>query len=713
MSPLNFSSKKKRIGPANGPTLKIFVGLLIGALFGLMTYVSIFLFNSPIIQTLLVSPSQVVPAQIYDALYSIAFTFNITQLVFITLGAILGASVAMSRKFALYSTTIFLGALAGLIVYMLGFLIVNGTEGSYIASTILALYSFTPMQIISISVGLIVGISVSKNLWSFGGIMLYTALVAIVLGYILYSFTITLPQVPSQYKLLSIVLFVTELSSLTMVVLYSFYTIDYWTNMGWKRHSRNMRFSENYLPKVAFHVPCYNEPSEVVIDTLKSIKRTDYPKDRYDIMVLDDSTKKECSEPIKKFCKKNDIDYITRPGREGFKAGALNYGLKKTSDDVDLIAVIDADYQIESNYPRDVVGYFINDELGFIQTPQDYRNKYENYLTEQYYYADSYFYRVVMPSRNEGNAIIFAGTMGIVRKEILEDVGGWGEDFICEDAELSVRILHKDYESLYINETYGRGLVPGDYESYKKQLYRWSFGGVKILKSHFWKFIFSKKLSLRQKFDFLVGGVHWFDGIWILIISAIIAWLAVGEIFNLPFVTHHQREIWLIGLVPIFLLMDGISRLYITLKDSMGLTMVETMRVMGTWFAIKFNNTFAAIKSFLGFNLAFIRTEKTHLSRPSKMEALKRSVSINKFESTCFAILVALAVAVVVKTGVEFFLLGNFEITKLLLVFWLLLYAVIFLCAPFYAYKSYRSPSVRVKKYIKSRNPEDIPEEIF
>ena len=120
--------------------------------------------------------------------------------------------------------------------------------------------------------------------------------------------------------------------------------------------------------------------------------------------------------------RENGVTYVHRINRGGYKAGALNNALKLTPSDVEIISVIDADYHVEPEYLRETVGYFIDSGLGFLQTPQDYRNVHQSFLTRQYYFADGFFYRAIMPSRNEANAISFCGPMGLVRRDGPETV---------------------------------------------------------------------------------------------------------------------------------------------------------------------------------------------------------------------------------------------------------------------------------------------------
>src|SRR5439155_17714470 len=145
----------------------------------------------------------------------------------------------------------------------------------------------------------------------------------------------------------------------------------------------------------------------------------------------------------------------------GFKSGALNLAIREhTSDDVELIGVIDADYLVDPEYLDAVVGYFADPDLAFLQTPQDYREfERDPYLTACYD-AYKYFFVTSMPSRNNRNSIIFAGTMGLLRRSILEKLGGWDEWTITEDAETSLRMLKEGYSGLYIARPYGQGIMP-------------------------------------------------------------------------------------------------------------------------------------------------------------------------------------------------------------------------------------------------------------
>lgn len=590
------------------------------------------------------------------------------------------------------STGLLIGATAGVVIYVFAYVFINyprvPNSSEYFVHFAEGVYSFTPIEFAFAIFGATVGAVMSRYSWRLYGIFALTALLSVVIGYLLYSFTATLPDVPPNRKPFALVLFAAEAVSLTMVVLYSFYTIDVATRKRWRRAPKTSPFSKYFLPRVAFHVPAFNEPPELVIDSLKSLLALDYPAGRFIVMVGDDSTKPESAGPLRRFCEENGIVYNHRNDRKGYKAGALNALLRITPEDVELIVVVDADYQVEREFLQETAGYFIDLQLAWVQTPQDYRNRDESFLTKQYYLADKYFYRTILPSRNEENSIIFCGTMGILRKQALVESGGWGEKYITEDAELSVRLLTSGWGSLYVNKTYGRGLIPSTFAGYKKQHHRWAFGGGQVMRGHFGE-IFLGRFTGRQRFDYLVGNMHWFEGLFLLVIALSILAMGIGELLGLSVSTHHANEILLIGLVPWFLLVDGFTRLHMVLRRNLRLGFGGTIRVLGMWFSVKFSNSFAALKGLLGFRMAFIRTPKDVEGRLRFSQAFGRALRMTPLESAFAGLMLLVAAGVLIKSWQSTRLIGSIIPAQWLLAGWLAYYALIFAAAPIYAYKSY------------------------
>lgn len=584
------------------------------------------------------------------------------------------------------------GALAGLIIYCIAYVLIFSPSGydrgNLVVLAAEAMYSFTPSQVLLVGVAATAGAVLSRYSWRLYGILTFVSLLFVVLGYMTYTLSTTLPNVPTEDLWLSYLLFLAELSSLLMVLLYSFYTIDVAARKHWRRSTVEAMFSPYYLPKVAIHIPTFNEPFELVQQTLDRLLKLDYPSDRVVLMVADDSTRPECSEPLRAYCARTGIHYHRREDRTGYKAGALNVLLEKTPADCNLLAIIDADYQVEPEYLRETVGFFVDPDLGWLQTPQDYRNRHQSFLTEQYYLADAYFYRTILPSRNEENSIIFCGTMGMLRMRAVLDVGGWNEKCITEDAELSVRLLNSGWSSLYVNKTYGRGLIPPTFEAYKKQHYRWAFGGGKILRTHFFRFLFGR-FTFRQRLDYLVGSFNWFEGLFIFGIAVFITTMAVMDLFGADVITHHDNEILLVGLVPLFLLLDGLTRVHLVLRRAVNLSFGGTLRILGMWFSVKFSDMRAATKALVGMSIPFVRTPKAPARRPARIESWGLALRLTRFEAGMFVLLLLSALAMGFKS---LFAAGQTDAQatgRMFLAFWLTYYAVIFAAAPLYAYKSF------------------------
>lgn len=265
-------------------------------------------------------------------------------------------------------------------------------------------------------------------------------------------------------------------------------------------------------PKVSIHVPCYNEPPRMVMETLDALARLDYPN--YEVLLLDNNTKDpDVWRPIEEYCRKlgPKFRFFHLDNWPGYKAGALNFGLEQTAPDARFVAVIDSDYQIHPDWLKATIPHFNRPEVGFVQSPQDYRDWGRDLFQRITNWEYQGFFWIGMIQRNERNAIIQHGTMTIVRKSALKEVGRWGEWCITEDAELGLRLFEAGYEAVYMPESFGRGLVPDSFAAYKTQRFRWAYGAVQILKRHWREMLPSgKKLTAGQKYHFVAGWLPWF-----------------------------------------------------------------------------------------------------------------------------------------------------------------------------------------------------------
>ena len=295
---------------------------------------------------------------------------------------------------------------------------------------------------------------------------------------------------------------------LHMLELYDVVCRDHW------RRSRNpYPYSiENAQPFVSIQLPAYSEPPDMVIETLNSIHRIEYSN--YEVLVIDNNTKDPALwHPVKAHCESlgPKFRFMHIENIKGAKAGALNYAYKYIDPRATIIAVIDADYHPNRNFLKSLVGFFQNPKLGFIQTPHDYRGWRDNLFLTMCYWEYKLFFHSAMISLNERDAGITVGTMCLVRKETLEAVGGWSEWCVTEDSELAIRVHDAGYTSIYIDKSYGQGLIPDSFEGYKKQRYRWTAGPVQEFRHYFKHFIglspYESRFSLTQRIFHLNHGL--------------------------------------------------------------------------------------------------------------------------------------------------------------------------------------------------------------
>jgi exo-beta-1,3-glucanase (GH17 family)/cellulose synthase/poly-beta-1,6-N-acetylglucosamine synthase-like glycosyltransferase len=296
---------------------------------------------------------------------------------------------------------------------------------------------------------------------------------------------------------------------------------------GFKPHPRDV--IKRY-PKVSLHLPCYNEPPEMVKLTLDSLLALDYPN--FEVIVLDNNTKKEeVWKPVEAYCAQfpDKVKFYHLAPWPGAKAGALNFGLSVTDPEAEIIGVVDSDYQVRPDWLSSLVPYFEDPKVGHVQAPQDHRDWERDLFKEMINWEYAGFFDIGMVFRNEANAIIQHGTMTLVRKKAMDDAGKWAEWCIVEDAELGLRMMKLGYESVYIQERMGHGLVPDSFMAYKKQRFRWAYGAVQILKAH-WKSLIPFKetgLTAGQKYHFVSGWLPWFaDGFYLMFCLTSLFWTA-------------------------------------------------------------------------------------------------------------------------------------------------------------------------------------------
>lgn len=301
--------------------------------------------------------------------------------------------------------------------------------------------------------------------------------------------------------------------ALTSIVLMT-YAVEF-SEVMFKRNWRRIYHRKKPLPTedelfVSIHLACYNEPPEMVIATIESLKNLDYKN--YEVIVVDNNTKGEGKwKPIEAYMASlpAHFHFYHLPKWPGFKAGALNFALTKTHQDAVVIGVVDADYVVTQDWLSTLVPHFAEEKVAVVQAPQAHREWEDNFFKRMCNWEFEGFFRIGMHHRHERNALIQHGTMTLIRHEALKNLNGWSEWCICEDTELGLRLLEQDYELRYVDDTFGRGLTPASFSALKSQRYRWAFGAMQILKRHMPKLVGKSTLSFNQRYHFLTGWLGW------------------------------------------------------------------------------------------------------------------------------------------------------------------------------------------------------------
>src|SRR6516162_1912621 len=396
----------------------------------------------------------------------------------------------------------------------------------------------------------------------------------------------------------------------------------------WRRRiTRRTRLSvpDRELPMVSLHVPAHNEPPNMVIETLRSLIRMDYP--RYEVILIDDNTDDEdLWRPVEAWCNRHGVKFAHLADWPGYKSGALNYALRQmTSPDAEVIGIVDSDYQVDPGWLRRCAPAFADPWIGFVQTPQDYRDWRQARYYRRLYYSYKYFFAVSQPSRNEHDGAIFAGTMGLIRRVALDELGGWDEWCITEDAEMSLRLLRAGWSGLHVDQTWGRGIMPLTFEALKGQRYRWCFGGIQIIRMHWRSLIPGRQsrenhLTSGQRWAYLAGGIQWYGDLLGLVFFVFLLAGAVnlasggGELFR-------KLTPFLLATVPVLVGL-GLVRAVALLRRGTGASWRDAMGAFFIWQSTSLVVARASVLGLFARKAAFLRTPKTS-ERAKWWEALR------------------------------------------------------------------------------------------
>jgi exo-beta-1,3-glucanase (GH17 family)/cellulose synthase/poly-beta-1,6-N-acetylglucosamine synthase-like glycosyltransferase len=367
-------------------------------------------------------------------------------------------------------------------------------------------------------------------------------------------------------------------------------------------------------PTVSIHVPAYNEPAEMLIETLDALARLDYAN--FEVLVIDNNTRDErVWRPVEAHCAALGprFRFFHVAPLSGFKAGALNFALQHTAPDAEIVAVIDSDYVVDPAWLRDLAPGFLDPRVGIVQAPQDYRDEKASAFKAMCYAEYRGFFYIGMITRNERNAIIQHGTMTLVRRSLLQATGKWAEWCITEDAELGLRVFEAGYAANYVPVSYGRGLMPDTFVDFKKQRFRWAYGAMQILKSHARSlFTDGGPLAAGQRYHFIAGWAPWVaDGCNMLFNVAALAWSAAMVLaphrIDPPLVVY--------SVLPLSLFTFKLAKLVHLYRVRVGANFRQTVAAAIAGLALTHTIGTAVVKGLFTNGEPFFRTPKTGRSQ--------------------------------------------------------------------------------------------------
>ncbi|MDB5254651.1 MAG: hypothetical protein JWL92_27 [Candidatus Nomurabacteria bacterium] len=273
----------------------------------------------------------------------------------------------------------------------------------------------------------------------------------------------------------------------------------------------------NYYPAVDVYITVAGEPISIIEETLKGIKAMDYPA--FDIFVLNDGfvAQKDNWQEVEGLANRYGATAITRRVGGGAKAGNINNAVKETRNA--FIAIFDADHVPHPDFLKKTMPHFSDENVGFVQSPQYYKNFNTNLITKGSWEQQQLFFGPICEGKNRLNSATMCGTNMVIRRTSLELVGGMCEESIAEDFATGMFMHQRGLTSVYVAEVLAEGLAPEDFLSYYKQQLRWARGALDVAFKY--NVIFAKGLTMPQRIQYTASVSFFFSGIFV-IMNAII-----------------------------------------------------------------------------------------------------------------------------------------------------------------------------------------------
>ena len=391
------------------------------------------------------------------------------------------------------------------------------------------------------------------------------------------------------------------------------------------------------IPLVTIQLPVYNE-LYVMNRLLENISKIEYPKDKLEIQVLDDSTDESfetTATHIKTLQNTGlDIKHVLRDDRKNFKAGALKEGLKIAKGE--FIVIFDADFLPKKDWLKQTIPFFKDPNIGAVQTRWGHINRDYSVLTKiQAFALDAHFSLEQVGRNSKGHFINFNGTAGVWRKECIIDAGNWEGDTLTEDLDLSYRAQLKNWKFKYLEDVETPAELPVVISAARSQQFRWNKGGAENFRKMMWRVLKNQNISAKTKVH---GLLHLLNSTMFLNIL-IVGVLSIPMLYIKNEYAHLKMYFYAMSFFVISSLIFFICYWFM-FKKTYGSSLkafVQYIVMFVTFFSIamgfSLHNSIAVIEGHIGKRSDFIRTPKFNINSLNDSwkgnKYLKKNISIN------------------------------------------------------------------------------------
>lgn len=377
--------------------------------------------------------------------------------------------------------------------------------------------------------------------------------------------------------------------------------------------------AEEDYPFVTIQLPIFNE-RYVVERLIDSIVQFDYPKDRFEIHVLDDSTDETLAITRQKVAEYKaqgfNIEQLTRKERKGFKAGALKEGMKFAQGE--FIAIFDADFLPNPSFLKKTIPWFKDEKIGVVQTRWEHINEDYSLITRLQAMQLNVHFRVEQVGRMNGDFLLqFNGTAGVWRRQAIEEAGGWEADTLTEDLDLSIRAQLKGWKIRFLEEVGSPAELPIEMNSLKSQQFRWMKGGAETARKML-PTVWRSDLRFGQKIQ---ATTH-------LLASTVFVFVFAMGVFSVPLLFFFGElakkglskdffAYFLVGLLSIIAVYYTANVHKQEEKGSLAKQIFKFIFLFPLFLALSMglslHNTVAVIEGYLGKKSPFVRTPKFNI----------------------------------------------------------------------------------------------------